>query len=67
MSAAIDLLFKGADSLATLIAGAISDETGLDKAITFPIAKQTAAAWVASERAAVTKARAEALAKARAR
>lgn len=63
MSAAIDLLFKGADSLATLIADAISKETGVDKAITFPIAKQTAAAWVASERAAVTKARAEALAK----
>lgn len=67
MSAALDLLFQGADKLATRIADAISEETGLSEKITYPIAKQTAEAWVKSERAAVTKARAEALALARKR
>ncbi len=64
MSSAIDLLIKGADALATAVAGAISEETGLSETITFPIAKRIAAEYVAKERAAVTSARDEALAKA---
>ena len=62
MSAA-GLLADGAFKLATLVADEISKKTGVSKAITYPIALEVAKAHVEAERAAVTDARARAVAR----
>lgn len=57
------MLADGAFALASKVAEAISKKTGVDKAITYPVAIEAAKQWVAAERRAVTDARAKAKAR----
>ena len=63
MSGPADMLADGAFRLATLVAEEISKKTGADKFVTYEVALATAKKWVAAERAAVTDARARAVAR----
>lgn len=57
----IDDALEGAFKLATLVAEEISKKTGVDKAITYPIAIEVARKHVEAEKRAVTSARAAAV------
>ncbi len=67
MSGIEDLVFKGIDKLVEVITDKVVEETGVDRKLTFPAVDKATRMWVAAERAAVTKARADALAKGRAK
>ena len=60
MSAGLDLLFEGAEKLIDVIADEVSKKTGLDKKASFELVHAATEKYVASERRAITDARAKA-------